>query len=107
MLCQEDPGQADYRRWLVETLVDRGELYHMNDRSSDAENDFHAASDQASPLLKLPVPASDHRRAKASALINLSEILTLKNHHLEAPKPRMRPWTCSSHSSCRPLIPSA
>ena len=85
-LCHEDPGQADYRRWLVETLVDRGELYHMNDRSSDAENDFHAASDQAGPLLKLPVPASDHRRAKASALINLSEILTLKNHHSEARK---------------------
>ena len=49
-LCENDPGQAEYRRWLVETLIDRGELNHMNGRTIDAENDFHAAIGHADKL---------------------------------------------------------
>ena len=49
-LCENDPGQADYRRWLVEAFIDRGELNHMNGRTIDAEKDFHAAIGHADKL---------------------------------------------------------
>ena len=39
-LCENDPGQADYRRWLVEACNERGELNHMNGRTIEAETDF-------------------------------------------------------------------
>lgn len=80
-LCEKDPGHADYRRWLVEAFIDRGELNHMNGRTIDAEKDFHAAIGHADKLLSLPISQSDYRRAKAPALINLSEILVLEGRH--------------------------
>ncbi len=49
-LCEDDPGHADYRRWLVEAFNDRGELNHMNGRTIDAEKDFHAAISHAEKL---------------------------------------------------------
>ena len=82
-LCENDPGQADYRRWLVEVFTDRGELNHMNGRTIDAENDFRAAINHADKLRSAPISPS-YRRAMASALINLSEILVLKDQHAEA-----------------------
>jgi serine/threonine protein kinase len=82
-LCEDEPAQANYRRWLVETYVDRGELNHMSGRTSEAEADFRAAIGQANKLRVLPVPPS-FRRAKASALINLSEVLMLKEQYAEA-----------------------
>jgi eukaryotic-like serine/threonine-protein kinase len=82
-LCEDEPAQADYRRWLVEALVDRGELNHMSGRTIEAEEDFRAAIGQVDKLRALPLPPT-HRRAKASALINLSEILALKNQPAEA-----------------------
>jgi tetratricopeptide (TPR) repeat protein len=82
-LCEDEPAQADYRGWLVETYVDRGELNHMSGRTIKAEADFRAAIGQADKLRALPAPPS-FRRAKASALINLSEVLMLKEQHAEA-----------------------
>jgi len=82
-LCENDPGQADYRRWLVEAFTDRGELNHMNGRTIDAENDFHAAIGQADKLRSAPI-SPVYRRAMGSALINLSEVLVLKCQHAEA-----------------------
>ena len=82
-LCEDDPAQADYRGWLVEAFIDRGELNHMNGRTIDAEQDFRAAIGHADKLLTFPLPPT-LRRAKASALINLSEILVLKNQHADA-----------------------
>jgi serine/threonine-protein kinase len=81
-LCEDDPDQADYRRWLVEAFIDRGELNHMNGRTVDAEKDFRTAIGHADKLLSLPNSAS-YQRTKASALINLSEILVLKGQHAE------------------------
>ena len=82
-LCGDNPGQEGYRPWLVETLVDRGELNHMNGRTRAAEEDFWAAIDHAEKLLS-EGDAPSHRRAMASALIDLSEVLALKNQHAEA-----------------------
>jgi eukaryotic-like serine/threonine-protein kinase len=82
-LCKNDPGQADYRRWLVETYIDRGELNRMNGRTIDAENDLHAAIGHAHKLQSAPI-SPDYRRVMASALINLSEILVLKDQQGEA-----------------------
>ncbi len=82
-LCEIDPGQAKYRRWLVETFTDRGELNHMSGRTIDAEHDFHAAITHAEKLRSSPI-SPDYRRAIGSALIDLSEILVLKRQHAEA-----------------------
>ncbi len=82
-LCEEDPGQPEYRRRLAETFLDRGELNHMNGRTLDAENDLRAAIDHADQLVS---PSMSHRarQLKPSALINLSEILVLKARPAEA-----------------------
>ena len=82
-LCEIDPGKADYRRWLVETLTDRGELNHMYGRTIDAESDFHAAITHAAKLGSAPI-SPDYRRTMASALTDLSEVLVLKCQHAEA-----------------------
>ncbi len=82
-LCERDPGQADYRRWLVETFIDRGELNHMNGRTIDAENDFRAAIGHADKLPFAPISPT-YRRGMGSALINLSEVLVLKCQHTAA-----------------------
>ena len=78
------PARADYRRWLVETFTDRGELSHMNSKTRDAEKDFLTAIDHAEQLTALRGPPSDYQRAKAPALINLSEVLLLQNRQAEA-----------------------
>jgi eukaryotic-like serine/threonine-protein kinase len=82
-LCKQAPDRADYRLWLTEAYTDRGELGHMNGRTSDAEGDFRAAISHADKSTSLPIPPP-YRRAKASALINLSEVLVLENRHPEA-----------------------
>jgi eukaryotic-like serine/threonine-protein kinase len=82
-LCEDEPARADYRGWLVETYVDRGELNHMSGRTIEAEEDFRAAIGQADKLGVLPLPPA-LRRAKASALINLSEVLMLENRPANA-----------------------
>jgi tetratricopeptide (TPR) repeat protein len=82
-LCENSPGRIDYRRWLVEVFIDRGELNHMNGRTIDAENDFQAAITQAVKLRSEPL-SPDFRRTMGSALINLSEILVLKCQFAEA-----------------------
>ncbi len=82
-LCQTYPGQADYRRWLVEVFMERGELNHMYRRTIDAENDFRAAIGHADKLRSEQI-SLDYRRATGSALINLSEVLVLKCQHAEA-----------------------
>jgi eukaryotic-like serine/threonine-protein kinase len=82
-LCNNDPGQLDYRRWLVETYTDRGELNHIYGRTLDAENDFRAAILHADKLRSAPF-SLDYRRAMGSALTDLSEVLVLKREHAEA-----------------------
>jgi serine/threonine-protein kinase len=82
-LCRDDPGRAEYRRWLAEALTDRGELYHMNGRTADAEGDFRAAIGHAERLLSGPA-IPPYRGAMASALIDLSEVLALQARHAEA-----------------------
>jgi serine/threonine-protein kinase len=82
-LCDNDPGQLDYRRWLVETYTDRGELNHIYGRTIDAENDLRAAIHHAAKLGSAPF-SPDYRRAMGSALIDLSEVLVLKCRHAEA-----------------------
>jgi serine/threonine-protein kinase len=82
-LCKNSPGRLDYRRWLVEVFIDRGELNHMNGRTIDAENDFQAAITQADKLRSEPL-SPNFRRTMGSALINLSEILVLKCQFGEA-----------------------
>ena len=82
-LCEDDPGHAGYRRWLVETFIDRGELNRMNGRTIDAETDFQAAIGHADKLRSAPI-SPDYRRAMASALIDLSEILVIKAQPAEA-----------------------
>jgi eukaryotic-like serine/threonine-protein kinase len=82
-LCGIDPGHAEYREWLVETYIDRGELNHIYGRTIDAENDFELAMLHADKIR--PVSTSlFYRRAMGSALTNLSEILVLKCQHAEA-----------------------
>ena len=82
-LSENDPRQADYRRWLVETLSDLGELNHMNGHMLDAENNFRAAIGHADKLRSAPVSPT-FRSALGSALINLSEIQILKCQYAEA-----------------------
>jgi tetratricopeptide (TPR) repeat protein len=82
-LCDGNPDHAEYRRWLVEVFIDRGELNHMNGRTIDAENDFHAAITHAEKLRAEPL-SPDYRRTMGSALINLSEILVVKCQFAEA-----------------------
>jgi tetratricopeptide (TPR) repeat protein len=64
-------------------MNDRGELNHMNGRALEAENDLRAAIDQADKL-ESPTVSPSSRRAKASALLNLSEVLDLKGRSAEA-----------------------
>jgi eukaryotic-like serine/threonine-protein kinase len=68
-LCERDPRQTDYRRWLAEVFLDRGELNHMYGRTIDAENDFHAAIDHASKH-RSASPSATYLRMVASALTN-------------------------------------
>jgi serine/threonine protein kinase len=82
-LCKNESRNADYRRWLMEVLIDRGELNHMNGRTIDAENDFHAAIGHADKLRSERL-SLDYRSATGSTLLNLSEILVLKCQHAEA-----------------------
>ncbi len=60
-LCENDPDQAGYRRWLVEAFIDRGELNHMNGRTINAEKDLQAAIGHADRLLSRPDSLADHR----------------------------------------------
>jgi eukaryotic-like serine/threonine-protein kinase len=82
-LCGIDPGHAEYRQWLVETYLDRGELNHIYGRTIDAENDFGVAMLHADKLRRVSTSLL-YRRAMGSALTNLSEILVLKCQHAEA-----------------------
>jgi tetratricopeptide (TPR) repeat protein len=82
-LCEQDAGHSEYRRVLTGVLTDRGELNHMNGRALEAENDLRAAIDQADKLESSTISPSS-RQAKASALLNLSEVLELKGRHAEA-----------------------
>jgi serine/threonine protein kinase len=82
-LCGEDPGHPEYRLWLADTLINRGELNHMNGRTLDAEKDLRAAIEHADQLMSTPL-ASSSGRVKASALINLCEILILKGQFTDA-----------------------
>jgi eukaryotic-like serine/threonine-protein kinase len=82
-LCNNDSGQAEYRRWLVESYVDRGELNRMNGRTIDAEMDYRAAIGHADKLRSVPI-SPDYRRAMASALINFSEVTVLMGQHSAA-----------------------
>jgi tetratricopeptide (TPR) repeat protein len=68
---------------LVDAFTERGELNHMNGRTIDAEGDFRAAIGHLDKLRSLAMSAS-YQRAKASALINLSEVFALQNRHAEA-----------------------
>src|SRR5262249_42166187 len=80
---EEDPGRPEYRRWLADAFIDRGELNHMNGRTLDAENDMRSAIAHADKLESPPISPTC-RRLKASALINLSEILDLEARPAEA-----------------------
>ena len=84
-LCVDDPSRAEYREWLAQTLIDRGELFHMNGESDLSERDFRQAIVQAEKLPGMP-SSSIYRRRRASALINLSEILMLKDQFDQARK---------------------
>ena len=48
---QEFPQVPEYRRWLVEAHMDRGELNRMYGKTADAEQDLHAAIADAAGLL--------------------------------------------------------
>jgi hypothetical protein len=78
-LCEEDPGNPEYRRMLASALVDRGELYHMNGRTLDAESDLRAAIGRAESLTAPP-----GRCTTAAALLDLAEVLTLEDRLDEA-----------------------
>jgi tetratricopeptide (TPR) repeat protein len=82
-LCKNDSPDAEYRRWLMQAFIDRGELNHMNGRTTDAENDFRAAIGHADKLRSEQISV-DYRRATGSTLLNLSEILALKCQHAKA-----------------------
>jgi serine/threonine-protein kinase len=82
-LSAEDPGRFEYPRWLVEALNDRGELYRMNGRSREAEALFNSAIARSEALLIWPI-GPPYRRAKGSALINLSDVLVLEDRPQEA-----------------------
>jgi tetratricopeptide (TPR) repeat protein len=82
-LCDEDPGHSEYRLWLADAFAYRGDLHHMDGRTLDAENDLRAAIGHAEKLRSTPI-ASAGGRVKASALIDLSEILVLKAQPAEA-----------------------
>jgi serine/threonine-protein kinase len=84
MLSEAEPRHPDYHRWLVESFTDRGELFHMNGRTADAERDFQAAISQADKIPVHPGSPLVQRNAKAAALIDLAEILILKNEHANA-----------------------
>jgi tetratricopeptide (TPR) repeat protein len=83
-LSDADRGNADYHRWLIETITDRAELYHMTFRTVDAERDYQAAISQADKIPVQPGSPLVQRNAKAGALIDLAEILLLKNQHANA-----------------------
>jgi hypothetical protein len=80
------PEREDYLRWLVETLIDRGELNHMSNRTIDAERDFQRAIDRLEQHRATRKFASDHSDTQAGALINLSEVLLLQRRMKEAQK---------------------
>jgi tetratricopeptide (TPR) repeat protein/tRNA A-37 threonylcarbamoyl transferase component Bud32 len=82
-LCRDDPGHKECRRWLAEAFLERGELNHMNGRTLDAEADLRQAIGHADAL-ESPTRTPPCRRAKGSALINLSEILLLQARPAEA-----------------------
>lgn len=60
-LCRDDPAQAEYRQWLAQAFIDRGELFHMYGETDDAERDFRTAILLAEKLLGLPI-SSTYRR---------------------------------------------
>jgi serine/threonine-protein kinase len=82
-LCASERGRFEYRRWLVEALVERGALYRMNGKIRRAEELFNSAIAHSERLLLQPI-STPYRRAKGSALINLSDILVLENRLPEA-----------------------
>jgi tetratricopeptide (TPR) repeat protein len=83
-LAERDPESADYARWLVETLIDRGEVNHMSSRTIDADHDFQKAIDRLDQLRSARPAAWDHSDTRASALINLSEVQLLQRRLKEA-----------------------
>jgi serine/threonine-protein kinase len=86
-LVERDPAREDCSRWLAETLIDRGELNHMHNRTSDAERDFRRAIDRLEQLTAgLRGVTPEYSAARASALINLSEVLLVQRRLAEAHK---------------------
>jgi serine/threonine-protein kinase len=75
-LCEAAPAQIDYRRWMVDALIERGAQFQMYGKSEEAEIDFRAGLRLVEGLVSEPMT---YRRCKGSALINLSEILVLKS----------------------------
>src|SRR5262249_43277899 len=82
-LCAQDSSRLDSRQWLAQTFIDRGELYHMNGETDRSERGFQTAVAEAGKRLIAPI-SSYYRRVKASALIDLSEILLLKDQVAES-----------------------
>ena len=82
-LCAAEPGRLEYRRWLAQAFLERGELHHMYGKIRRAEELFTSAIAQSETLLLQPI-STPYRRAKGSALIDLSEILVLENRLPEA-----------------------
>ncbi len=77
-LSNEGPEHSEYWHWLAEGLVDRGELFHMNGETDLSEHDFQTAILHSEKIPAVPI-SSSYRRVRASALINLSEVLVLKD----------------------------
>jgi serine/threonine-protein kinase len=83
VLSEADPGRLEYHRWLAEALLERGSLYHANGMTSKAKEYFNAAIARTQFLLVGPMPIG-YRRARGSALINLSEILVQEKRLTES-----------------------
>jgi serine/threonine-protein kinase len=82
-LCAEDPAKFDYPRWLVDAFLERGDLCRMNGQTRQAEALLERAVARSEALLVRPI-GPPYRRAKGSALINLSEVLVLEGRPHEA-----------------------
>jgi serine/threonine-protein kinase len=82
-LCDEDPAGFEYRQWLVEALHERGELFHMNGRVREAERWINRAIAQSESLRIRPI-GPIYRRARGTALSDLSEVLALQGRPQEA-----------------------
>jgi hypothetical protein len=77
-LRHDHPDELEYFRCLLETHIDRAELLRMHGKTAESERDLLFAIGLSREVQFDDLPNAI-RRARGSALINLSEIRFLKN----------------------------